>query len=180
VLSTNPAANAQVAENTPIDMVVSGGPGNVSVPTLVGLNQDQALTALTTAGLQLGTLTDKDSPQPVGQVLDSNPKAGASVVKGSKVDLVLSDGKSGVPKVVGETSVQAQADLTNAGFKPQVIIVVTTSAPDGQVISQNPVAGTALAQGKIVTITVAQAPPPPTTPPPTTPPPTATPTPTKT
>ncbi len=179
VLSTNPAANAQVAENTPVDLVVSGGPGNVAVPTLVGLTQAQALSALTTAGLTLANpINQVNSPQPAGTVLDSSPKSGTNVVKGSAVALTISNGKSGVPNVVGETSVQAQADLTNAGFSPQVILVTTTAAPDGQVISQNPAAGTALAQGKIVTITVAKAPQPTSPPPSTSPTPTPTPTPT--
>jgi serine/threonine-protein kinase len=163
VITQTPAADTKVAKDTAVDLVVSSGPQPVTVPTLVGLSQDVAVQQLTNAGLTLGTRTQKDATgEPAGTVLDSNPKEGATVPKGTAVNLVVSSGNVKVPNVVNELEAQARADLINAGFQVSVIHQQTNSVPEGTVISQNPKAGTLLTQGKIVTITVATAPPPPT------------------
>jgi serine/threonine-protein kinase len=74
------------------------------------------------------------------------------------VALVVSSGLVPVPSVVGETEVQARADLTNAGFLVAVIHQTTDVATDGLVILQNPKGKTPFGQGKTVTITVGVAP----------------------
>ena len=62
---------------------MSSGPQQLAVPTLVGLTQQQAIDALTGAGLTVGTITPQDSDQPAGTVLASTPKEGTQVAKGS-------------------------------------------------------------------------------------------------
>ncbi len=159
VILQNPLASTKVAKNTPVDVTYSAGPGTVSVPTLIGLTQQQAADALTAAGLTVGNVTQASSPgTTAGTVVDSNPKVGTAVSKGSPVALVISSGLVPVPGVVGETEVQARADLTNAGFLVAVIHQTTDAAADGSVILQNPKAKTPFGQGKTVTITVAIAP----------------------
>ncbi|MFI5099453.1 MAG: Stk1 family PASTA domain-containing Ser/Thr kinase [Actinomycetes bacterium] len=173
VVSQDPVKDTKVAANTAVDLTVSSGAEQVTVPTLVGLTQSQALDALAAAGLVPGTITLQDKvDQPAGTVIAVDPKEGTSVAKGSTVALTVSSGKVPVPSVIGELQEQAKADLANAGFSVTVIPQTTSSVPAGTVIAQNPKSGTLLAQGKIVTITVAQAPPSPT--------PTPTPTPTGT
>jgi eukaryotic-like serine/threonine-protein kinase len=162
VISQDPGRDTMVANGDTVDLVVSSGPQQVSIPTLVGLTQQQAIDALTGAGLVVGTITPKDSDQPTGTVIAADPKEGTMVDKGSSVALTVSSGKVPVPSVIGENQEQAKADLSNAGFSVTVINQQTGSVPAGTVIAQNPKAGTLLQQGKIVTITVAQAPPSPT------------------
>jgi eukaryotic-like serine/threonine-protein kinase len=167
VISQDPAANDRVAKGTTVSVTYSSGTQPVQVPTLVGLPQAQAVDALNTAGLTLGTITLRDSvDQTAGTVIDSNPKEGTQVAKGTVVSLVVSSGKVQVPNVVGEPEVQAKADLSNAGFQ-SAVIEKTSTLPPGTVIKQSPAAGTLLQQGKIVTITVAVAAPPTQTPTPT-------------
>ena len=171
VVSQSPAADTHVASNTAVDVTYSSGAAKVTVPTLVGLTQSQAIQALTTAGLTLGPIHQKDSvDQPAGTVIAASPPEGTSVAKGSAVTLTVSSGKVPVPSVVGQPEAQAKAELSNAGFESAVVHETSDSVTPGTVISQSPSAGTLLAQGKIVTITVAVAPPSPT--------PTPTPTPT--
>ena len=96
VISQNPAAGASVAPGTAISLVVSSGvppPQPVTVPNVVGLSQSAATSAITGAGLTLGTVTQQASATvPAGNVLSQNPAAGASVAPGSAVDLVVSSG----------------------------------------------------------------------------------------
>ena len=64
----------------------------VNVPDLVGSTEAIATTAITGAGLTLGTVTSESSASPVGEVISQNPVAGASVAAGSTVDIVVSSG----------------------------------------------------------------------------------------
>jgi serine/threonine-protein kinase len=158
-IGQNPSPGIKVGKKTAVDVTYSSGPGTVNVPTVKGLLQTDAVNALVGAGLTVGPITQKASPGiPAGTVIDSNPEAGSPLTKGSPVSLVVSSGLVPVPKVVGESEVQAKADLVNAGFVVAVIESTTDATPAGQVISQNPDAGKPFGQGKTVTITVAVAP----------------------
>ena len=93
VISQNPAANASVAPGSSVNIVVSSGPANVTVPNVVGLTQAAATTAITNAGLVLGTVTQQSSANvPAGNVISQNPAANASVAPGSSVNIVVSSG----------------------------------------------------------------------------------------
>ncbi|MBK9516044.1 MAG: PASTA domain-containing protein [Anaeromyxobacter sp.] len=120
-------------------------PPTVTVPSLVGLSQAAATTALTAAGLSVGEVGLASSPTaPAGQVVGQDPAAGATVATGAAVDLVVSSGPSTVtvPSLAGLTQAEAQAALDAAGLN---LGAVTTSAsptvPAGQIISQVPSAG---------------------------------------
>jgi serine/threonine-protein kinase len=164
VISQNPLTNAEVEPGTAVDVVVSSGPAQVPVPTLVGLSRAEALNALTSAGLTLGSLDQKASDLPADTVLSSDPPEDTLVDEGSAVSLVVSSGKVKVPDVRGETEAQAKADLGNAGFNVVVITQEDGSVDAGTVLAQSPSGGTFLGAGKTVTITVATEPPPPSPP----------------
>jgi PKD repeat protein len=63
--------------------------GQVSVPSLFGLTQAAATTAITSAGLIVGTQTSASSSAPVGTVIFQTPAAGTLVASGSTVDIVV-------------------------------------------------------------------------------------------
>jgi serine/threonine-protein kinase len=167
VISQSPPQGDEVEKGRVVDLIVSSGPEQVTVPTLVGLQQEQAITALNQAGLVLGTLTPVDSDRPAGTVTKADPPEGTQVDRGSAVALEISSGNVKVPNVVGVSEGQARATIINAGFDVQVVTQETSSADPGEVIAQSPPAGTLLQQGRIVTITVAVAPPPSPSPSPT-------------
>src|SRR5262249_4350117 len=56
VISQLPAAGAQADSGSAVDLVVSSGPPQVAVPNVVGLTQTAATTAITNAGLVVGTI----------------------------------------------------------------------------------------------------------------------------
>ena len=71
----------------------SGGGGGTSVPPVVGDQQATAESAITSAGLGLGTVrTAASSTVPSGNVISESPAAGTAVLPGSAVDLVVSTG----------------------------------------------------------------------------------------
>jgi serine/threonine-protein kinase len=169
VIAQDPTANTEVEPSTSVNVTVSGGPAQVTIPTLVGLTRSEAVNALTDVGLTLGSLDPKASDLPAETVLSSDPQEGTVVDVGSAVALVVSSGKVKVPNVTGKSEAQAKADLSNAGFQVVEIQQEDGSVDVGTVLAQSPAAGTLLAVGKTVTITIAKAPPPPPSSPPASP-----------
>jgi len=88
-------------------------------------------------------------------VINSSPQEGNNVPANTLVTLFVSKGQApvAVPSVVGQPQNQAEATLQAKGFKVDVKTDATSSAPAGQVTSQDPSGGTA-APGATITITV--------------------------
>jgi hypothetical protein len=75
------------------DVSVTNIDNDVAVPNVVGLTQAAAQTALTNAGLTVGTVTTSPSETvQAGRVLSQTPTAGSNVAPGSAVSLVISSG----------------------------------------------------------------------------------------
>ncbi|TLZ33768.1 MAG: PASTA domain-containing protein [Gammaproteobacteria bacterium] len=96
VISQSPAAGTSVAKGSAVNLVVSSGapaPTPVAEPNVVGQTQASATSAITSAGLTAGTVTQQSSTTVAsGSVISESPAAGADVVRGSAVNLVVSTG----------------------------------------------------------------------------------------
>src|SRR5256884_4600660 len=96
VISDRPAAGTSVASGLAVNLVVSSGappPAPVPVPNVVGQTQAAATSAITGAGLTVGTVTMQSSTTvPSGNVIGQNPAAGAQSASGPAADLVVSTG----------------------------------------------------------------------------------------
>jgi len=144
--------------------VVTGTPviSNVTVPNVVNLTQAAATTAITGAGLTVGTVTQASSATvPVGSVISQNPGAGASVAPGSAVNLVVSNGPApvSVPNVVNLTQAAATTAISGAGLVVGTVTQASSATvPAGSVISQNPAAGASVALGSAVNLVVSNGP----------------------
>ena len=171
MLDQDPDEGELVDEGGRVNVTVSSGPGQVQVPTLVGLTQDQAVDQLNAAGLELGTITPQESSEPDREVLASEPAEGSNVDRGTRVNLTVSSGRIAVPDVTNQPVAAASSTLQQLGFEVQVT-QEPNAAAEGTVIRQSPAAGTVLPQGRTVTLVVATPLPQPT------PAPTPTPTPT--
>ncbi len=64
IVGQDPPSSETADEGSAVDVQVSSGPGEVAVPTLVGLDKDAAVAQLNGAGLQLAGLTEQDSTRP--------------------------------------------------------------------------------------------------------------------
>jgi serine/threonine-protein kinase len=175
VIRTEPNAGERVRQDTPIVIVVSGGPQTVPIPaTVVGANVDVARSTLTAEPYLFVVKTEsREDPQvPAGTVLEVRPAPNTLVPKGSEVTLVVSSGpgQETVPPLRGLTEGQARNSLTSKSLVPNV--TYTDLAPgdpnDGLVISQSIPAGTLVNRGSTVGMVVGRATAPVTTLPPTT------------
>ena len=163
VISQNPSAGATVASGTAVNITISlGVQGTTPVPNVVGMTQAAAQTAITSAGLTVGTITQAYSNTvPSGNVISQTPPSGATVTPGSAVNLTISQGPQPVmvPNVVGMTQAAAQTAITSAGLTVGTITqAYSDTVPSGNVISQSPASGASVASGSAVNLTVSQGP----------------------
>jgi hypothetical protein len=124
-----------------------------TVPSLIGTDQGTAASRLAGRGLTVGTVTSVVDPARAGTVIAENSPAGTLEPTGSPVDLTISLGAATVPDLTGDTTAQAIRELTAAGLVAHIEHIAQCLDP-GQVIGQRPGAGTTVAPGSTVIITI--------------------------
>lgn len=130
VLESDPAANAALRPGRSVRLSVALPPGSVaptSVPRLVGVDRDDLVPRLTTAGLRLGMVVEVHAPAPDGVVLAQRPPAATTVGEGSPVDVVVSRGPqpevTSVPDLVGRPLADARWLASLAGLAADQVVV---------------------------------------------------------
>ena len=122
------------------------GANSVSAPDVRNKTLEEAKVAIVKAGLEVGDVTEVASDDVKEKtVIDSDPKAGKKVRKGSKVDLRVSSGKKTVdmPNFVGMDEDNVKRNASKLGFKNITVEKVESDRYDtGKVVSQNIPAGT--------------------------------------
>ena len=121
------------------------GSNSVSAPDVRNKTLEEAKVVIVKAGLEVGDVTEVASDDVKEKtVIDSDPKAGKKVKKGSKVDLRASSGKKTVdmPNFVGMDEETVKKNASKLGFKNITVEKVESNSYDtGKVISQNIRAG---------------------------------------
>ena len=159
IIGQDPASGELLELGQAVNLVVSAGKDQTSVPDLVDLaSSEDARLALTDARLVLGKVTPKDSDKPEGTVIAQDPEANTSVDIGTLVSITVSSGKVPVPNVVGASQTDAKNTLLNAGFLVEVEFEENGAVPENTVISQSPGADAVTLKGTTVTIKVSKLP----------------------
>ena len=112
VIRQDPAAGEKVEENSSVSFTVSSGSESVEVPDVIYMSLSEAKSALSSAGLEVGNVSEDYSEESDKDVVISqSTKGGSKVRKGSKVDIVI--GKGPKPTTAAET----EAPETPASFE---------------------------------------------------------------
>ena len=159
VITSNPGGGGHLSKGGTVGVVISKGPERINVPTLAGMTPDAAATALTSAGLKVGSTTQSYSSTITnGMVIDGDPIAGTAVRRNSLVNILVSKGIQTLQltSYVGQSGDQASNELTSAGFKVKSTFGYSESIPAGNVISQTPAGGAPIPVGSTVAIIVSQ------------------------
>lgn len=131
----------------------------VKVPPVVGKDENAAKSAITAAGLTVGTVSEASSDTvESGLVISQSPSANSETESNGKVNIVLSSGpnKKKVTDVIGHESSRAQSELAGDGFKVEVKETYSDDMRAGLVVSTSPDRGTYVQPGSTVTITVSK------------------------
>ncbi|WP_406830437.1 Stk1 family PASTA domain-containing Ser/Thr kinase [Pedococcus sp. KACC 23699] len=141
VISVSPKEGASLKRGAQVDLVVSKGREPIQVTDFTGKPADDAVKALTGAGLEVDATQQKnDDKIPKGSVISQDPSSG-TLFKGGKVTLVVSKGPEQVkvPDVQGKQEADAVQQLKAAGFEVKVERFM--GGLFGTVRSQNPAGG---------------------------------------
>jgi serine/threonine-protein kinase len=153
ILSQDPQPGRSLAAGAPVDIVISTGKPDVTVPNVVGDDRVAARQELEGLGLRVKTV-ERESDEEAGTVIETDPEPATSVTSGSLVTLFYSDGPSEVPSVIGFPQGRATQILEDAGFTVSVTFDSETPAQRGTVLAQSPEAFTEQPSGSTVVITV--------------------------
>lgn len=157
VLAQSPPPGATEPRGTEILLDVSAGQRQLQVPLVVGLAQSVAEDAIEKAGLEVGDIQERESQSARGAVLQTMPAAGSPVAPSTRIDLVVSSGPPAVntPDVVGQPYAAARAMLEQIGLSVGDVVTdsLSTAAPQ-TVISQTPAAGSRVAPGSKVSLSI--------------------------
>jgi beta-lactam-binding protein with PASTA domain/tRNA A-37 threonylcarbamoyl transferase component Bud32 len=136
------------------------GPGSmVTVPSVEGRPQDQAVAALEGAGLGASVREDFSEDVEKGTVVEVDPAVGSEVRKGSDVAVVVSKGpeRYDVPDVVGSTLAEATTRLEEVNLaRGEVTEEYDEQVPEGQVLSTAPDVGSSQKPGTEVALVVSR------------------------
>ena len=156
VISTDPVAGSQAECESTVTLAVSKGANEITVPDLVGDQQEVAESELTKLKL-IPNVDTRDADEPEGTVIDQEPAAGSGVLRGDTVTIVVSTGAGSVlvPDVVGQTEDAAKGALSSRSLGADVVEQDTTNSDeDGRVLEQAPGAGSRVRAGDTVTIVI--------------------------
>jgi beta-lactam-binding protein with PASTA domain len=155
VLDQDPDPREEAEVGSTVVLEVSSGPGLVRVPSVQGLPVGVAIDRLQNRGLDPDVDRRPSESVRAGLALRTVPGAGEEVERGERVQLFVSSGPEqvAVPSVTGLSRDSAEARITGAGLVPAVR-EEESEEREGEVIAQEPAAGTDLDRGSTVTITV--------------------------
>jgi eukaryotic-like serine/threonine-protein kinase len=157
VADQNPPAGEQVVQATEVVLDVSKGVKTVAVPSVVGLSEADARSALEGAGFQVQSASAPSDATPEGNVSAQNPGAGADAPKGSTVTITVSAGPSTttVPDEIGQDKQVAMDDLRANGFKVHAENVACGDPNQDNIVQdQDPAGGSDAPTGSTVNISV--------------------------
>ena len=159
VISQGTKAGTKVDKNTQIILTISGGKEvkNKTVPSVTGMGEEEAKEAVTAEGFLVTVDYQYSSTVESGKVIKASPSGTAT--QGSTVTLTVSRGKEvtyvTMTNLVGMSESDAKLWLESNGLKAEVS-TTTSSGTYGNVVSQQYAAGTQVASGTTVPITVSR------------------------
>ena len=142
------------SDNAPIQLSMS------EVPNLIGTPLDEAREILRESKLsvQMDYQTNIDYSE--NTVFDQEPRAGAKIEPAETVRLWVSKGTGPMTliKVIGDSVGEAVRDLEAMGLRVDTLELEDPVQPAGQIIDQNPVAGSEITPGTRVILFVSKGP----------------------
>jgi beta-lactam-binding protein with PASTA domain/tRNA A-37 threonylcarbamoyl transferase component Bud32 len=156
VISTLPKAGEMVKPGSLVVLTVSKGAAPIKMPDLVGHPLSDAQATLQKQKINVNVQRVALGGVPTDQVTSQDPAAGASIDPGSTVTLTVSTGppQVAVPNLGGQSLVDAQNELSSAGFSMNVTYSIQPGS-DGSVIQQDPAPAATAPKGSAVNVMVA-------------------------
>ncbi|WP_018297096.1 Stk1 family PASTA domain-containing Ser/Thr kinase [Corynebacterium lubricantis] len=130
------------------------------IPQVLGMDREQAVTAVADAGFETATEIVYHDSVPVDQSVGTQPPVGGKALPGDVVTVLISQGRPTVPEVPAGIGVEDYRALANERTFEVATgeSVYSSGAPVGSIAKTEPEAGTALAMGSTITVAVSKGP----------------------
>ncbi len=161
VAETDPEIGSRLSPGDSVTVFLSMGPQTMDMPDLVGEDVANATKDLEDLGFAAEDIVQEEVDArevPPGEVIETNPEAGATADREGSITLTISRGIP-VPAVVGEELDDARSTLEDLDLEVEVVEEESEDVDEGVVISQLPDTGTSLGMNGTVTLTVSSGPP---------------------
>jgi serine/threonine-protein kinase len=159
VLSSTPGPGTQADPETPVSLVIGGGPNTLAVPDVSGDEQADAIARLKNAGFTGSISTDQvDSLEAEGTVVQIDPAVGSQAAPDVAIRLSVSTGTVSLPDVRGLSESAAREQLLGAGIDNGDITtanVESDTVAAGNVVNSEPGPRAAVASGDPITLLIA-------------------------
>lgn len=128
----------------------------IKVPNFVGMTFDEAKKQAENEGLKLVKIKEIKSDKKAGEILETDPKAGEMVSKGSTINVTISgEEKLYMPNVVEDELEDAKTKLKSLGVtNVEVKKDYSDSISEGKVISQDPSQNQEISKDTKITLVV--------------------------
>ena len=163
VAKQNPKAHTKVEKDTIVVVNISAGKATMAVPNLVGGYYGEETTALVESkGFTMGSVKyAKSDDFEEGQIISQDPQADAVVEEGTKINIVVCNGKKTekviMPALNGLTYDEAKSRLSEAGLSVGgTDYEESTVYSKGYVMWQQYDAGTELKKGTKVSLKISK------------------------
>ncbi len=157
VIGTDPAEQQQIGKGETVKLLVSKGQRMETVPVATGIQQAEAIEALSQSGFEVGN-TDSvySDTAPEGEVISTTPAADESVPWNTPIDLVVSKGPQPivVPDVTGLTEERARSLLSSFAMDVTVEYGRSNDVRKGEVYATDPAPGSDSTRTAAITLRV--------------------------
>lgn len=160
VFEQTPKGNTNVDKGSTVEITVSSGIGDGTVPDVVGRTQAAAESLLKTNNFIPEVKEAASDTVAKGTVISQSPNANSKATKNSVVTITVSSGPGDVPvpNVINLSSLAASNQLGQAGFQVSTKQQSSATIAAGLVISTNPAPGTKAAKNSTVEMVVSSGP----------------------
>ncbi len=163
IIESRPRAGGFVKRGSAVEVVLSLGARQASVPNLAGKAMSAAQLTVHAEGLELGdTLAIASSLGEPGTIVGQDPPPGASVLAGTRVDVLLAQDSPAetyvMPDLVYRRYEPVRRYFEGGGFRlGSIKFEPYEGISEGTILRQNPLPGHPLRKRDVISLVVAAA-----------------------
>ncbi|HIZ35977.1 MAG TPA: PASTA domain-containing protein, partial [Candidatus Ruania gallistercoris] len=143
-VSWSPETETMVDEGTSVEVAFSSGPGELEIPDVSGMSQDQARQRLESEGFNPASFSVATEDVPNVQqddVIRTEPEAGTMAHPDDPIEIVIATGNVELPDLVDRDLEEARNILNDLGLSSSITEQEDEGDP-GRVLNQSPGAST--------------------------------------
>lgn len=164
IMFQDPGKGQKVKEGRKIYVILSKGQEKIEVPDVVNRELNDAEIALRNEGFEIGSIEPVyDDKYEEGYIISQDPRGGTKVAKNSKIDLMVSKGKTpakvAMPELLGLSLEEAQEKIRDNKLLPgEIKRKESNEYYSNEVIEQDTPAGVMVEEGTEVKLVVSKGP----------------------